>query len=93
MATDKRPVVVRLRSGAEYGLRDAATARRIYPNGEIVRYQDGSAYVAEPDAPAVNLDGLTRDELNAYAGRVGVEDAASLPNKAAVIAAIEDAGA
>ena len=90
MANDK-PVIVRLASGAEYGLKDAGTAKRIYPNGTIVRYQDGSAYEPDPDAEAVNLDAMTRDELDAYAAKVGVEDAASLPNKAAVIAAIEKA--
>ena len=91
MANDK-PVIVRLASGAEYGIQSAAEAKRIYPNAEIVRYQSGEPYEgAGGDEPTVNLDDLTRDELNAYAEKVGVADAASLSNKAAVIAAIEDA--
>jgi hypothetical protein len=37
------------------------------------------------------LEQLTRDELNARAGELGI-DAAGLPNKAAVVAAIVKAG-
>ena len=37
--TDK-PVIVRLASGAEYGLKSEAEAKRIYPGGVVVRYQD-----------------------------------------------------
>lgn len=85
-----RPVVVRTVSGAELGFRDAATARRMQPDGEIVRFQTGEPFEADA-APEVNLADLTRDELDAYAARLGIEDAAALPNKAAVIAAIEGA--
>lgn len=42
---------------------------------------------------AATLDGMTREELNAHAASVGVEDADKLPNKAAVIEAIEGARA
>ena len=42
MTDAKKPVVVQLKSGAEYGLPDAATAKKVYPNEKIVRYQDGS---------------------------------------------------
>jgi hypothetical protein len=37
------------------------------------------------------LDSLTRDELNARAAAAGVDDAAGLPNKQAVIDAIRAA--
>jgi hypothetical protein len=43
---------------------------------------------AEPD-PAPDLVQLTREELNAQAAARGIAGAAELPNKAAVIAAIE----
>lgn len=85
-----KPVVVRTASGAELGFRDADTARRMQPDGEIVRHQDGTPFAADA-APEVNLADLTRDELDAYAARLGVDDPAALPNKAAVIAAIEGA--
>ena len=85
------PIVARLDSGAEYGFVDAATALKLYPAAEIVRYQDGTPFEADGDEPAVNFADMTRDELDAYAGKVGVEGASDLPNKAAVIAAIEDA--
>ena len=55
-----------------------------------LRYQDGRPYEAS-DEDAPSLAGMTRDELNAYAEKVGVEGAADLPNKDAVIAAIEQA--
>ncbi len=81
-----KPVVIRLASGAEFGARDAETAQRAYPDAEIIRYQDGTPYVASADLTSMN-----RGELDAYAEKAGVEGAASMPNKAAVIAAIEDA--
>jgi hypothetical protein len=37
------------------------------------------------------LERLTRDELNARAEKLGVADPAGMPNKAAVVAAIEQA--
>jgi hypothetical protein len=47
----------------------------------------------EPAEPAENLDALNRDELNELAESLGVENPAGLPNKDAVIAAIEKARA
>lgn len=47
MARQTQRVVVRFSSGAEYGLPDAETATRIYPNAEIVRYTDGRPYPDE----------------------------------------------
>lgn len=46
-----RPVVVQLPSGAEYGVADAATAKRLYPQGKVVRYQDGEP-IPEPKPKA-----------------------------------------
>lgn len=91
MATQDKPVVVRLPSGAEYGLRSAAEAKRIYPNGTIVGYQDGSPFEDEAVQDAApNLNDMSRDELNAYAERLGIPDPEGLPNKGAVVQAIED---
>jgi hypothetical protein len=64
MARQTQRVVVRFSSGAEYGLPDAETAKRIYPNAEIVRYTDGRPY--EPK---------TGDE-DAGSGQTGGADAA-----------------
>lgn len=36
-----------------------------------------------------NLDGMTRDELNAHAASLGIDDPESQPNKAALIDAIQ----
>jgi len=98
------PVIARLENGAEFGFRDAATALQRHPTAEIVGHQDGTAYTADDAesptpttmthdkqdvAETPNLSSMTRDELNAEAARRGVEDPASLPNKDAVIAAIE----
>jgi hypothetical protein len=41
---------------------------------------------------ATNLGAMTRDELNARAAEAGVDSPESLPNKAAVVEAIEGAG-
>jgi hypothetical protein len=43
------------------------------------------------DAAVPNLDGMTRDELNAKAAEAGVADPESFPNKAALIEAIQAA--
>ena len=51
-----KPVVVRLPSGAEYGLKSEAEARRVYPNAKIVRYQDGSEYVAPKASTPAKAD-------------------------------------
>jgi len=40
-----------------------------------------------------DLKGMTRDELNDYAGERGIADAASYPNKAELLAALEAAPA
>ena len=53
----------------------------------VYKYREGWALV--DDQP--DLTNKTRDELNAIAADKGISDAASLPNKDAVIAAIEGA--
>lgn len=82
-------VIVRLAGGLEYGLRDAAYARQVYPNGEIVRYIDGRPY-GDPEAaqggPDDEQDGeldydeirasyaaQTRPELDAIAANIGID--------------------
>lgn len=82
--------------GAEFGFVDEATAAETLGEDsfEVVRYQDGSAYgdpVAEEEDHPPSLSKLTRDELDALATEAGVEGAKDLPNKDAVIAAIEEA--
>lgn len=47
--------------------------------------------VAQSESPVSGLADMTREELDAYAESAGVENAASLPNKGAVIEAIEAA--
>lgn len=61
---------------------------------EVAQYRDmGFAPVdgdGQTDAAAeTNVNQMTRDELNAHAGTVGVADAESFANKADLIAAIE----
>ena len=55
--------------------------------GHTYQYRTGWKLV--DDQP--HLGDKTRDELNAIAAEKGIADAASLPNKDAVIAAIEGA--
>lgn len=92
------PIVVRLTQqvrsyppGAELGFADADDAARVLGEGAftVVRLQNGQPVAA----PARNLQAMTRAELDAEAERIGVADPAALPNKAAVIAAIEGAEA
>lgn len=84
-----RGVVIRLASGSEYGLRNAEEARRVYPNAEIVRFQDGAPFEEEEGDTGVNLNSMSRGELNDYATKLGVPDAEGLPNMDAVKEAIE----
>lgn len=91
MTEQNKPVVVRLASGSEYGLKSAAEAKRIYPNGTIVRHQDGSPYEAPQDDTGPNLKDLTRDELDAYAEKVGV-DPTAYGTKGELLTALEGNG-
>ena len=70
--TDK-PVVVRLASGAEYGLRSEAEAKRIYPGGVVVRYQDGTPFEAAV-TEARPVSKMNREDLEAHAITLGVEN-------------------
>ena len=40
--TAHRPIVVTYKDGREYGVKDAATAKRVHPDATVTRYQDGS---------------------------------------------------
>jgi hypothetical protein len=55
---------------------------------EFVATHQAEGFVPVAEGP--DLAGMKRDELNEYAASVGVEDAASLPNKQAVIDAINE---
>ena len=67
-----KPVIVRLASGAEYGLRSEADAKRIYPNGVIVRYQSGEPFQAASANESKPVSKMNRDELEAHAITLGV---------------------
>lgn len=77
--TDK-PVIVRLASGAEYGLKSAADAKRIYPNGVIVRNQDGTEYAETVAAEAKPVSKMNRDELETHAITLGIENPSEFAN-------------
>ena len=72
----------------------AATAERLINSGvaEAVKpkAQPKAQPKAEPkaDAPAYSEE-MTRSELNALASKAGIKGAAKMPNKAAVIAALD----
>lgn len=83
-------VIVELSSGARYGLKDAESAARIYPNAKIVSFDDGTPYVGS-EPVEVDTSKMTRDELNDYAAKLGVENPAGLGSKADVVKAIENA--
>ena len=70
MTRQTQRVVVRFSSGAEYGLPDAETAKRIYPNAEIVRYTDGRPYPDEAGGGAAQTGetGAQTDPAQTEAG-------------------------
>lgn len=90
---------------AQYGVDTPADQAPVGPASEPDVSPEPSEPVAETtepdqsdDAPADDdpwhgLDDLTRDELNDRATEAGVEDAAKLPNKGAVVEAIQEAEA
>ena len=97
---NERPVVVRLNSGAEYGLKSIAEAKRIYPNGTIVRYQDGQQIDPEDlEESGLTEQGeievsekLTREQLETIATQMGIEGAdnkSAYATKGDLVAAIE----
>lgn len=86
-----KPVVVRLPDGREVGLPSKEAAAKHYPDGVVVRYQDGQPITpVEPnDDGNVNLSKLKRDELESYAVAHGIENPGDLATKDDIIAAIE----
>lgn len=88
---DNRPVIVRLASGAEYGLKSAGDAKRIYPNGVIVRYQDGTPYEEAVAAEAKPVSKMNRDELEAHAITLGIENPSEFANVGELRDAIAEA--
>ena len=77
--TDK-PVIVRLASGAEYGLKSESDAKRIYPNGVILRYQDGTPFETTNTDEAKPVSKMNRDELEAHAITLGIENPSEYAN-------------
>lgn len=88
--TDK-PVIVRLGSGAQYGLRSVADAKRIYPNGVIVSYQDGTPYEEAVTAESKPVSKMNRDELEAHAITLGIENPSEFANVGELRDAIAEA--
>lgn len=101
--TDKnpdRPVTVELASGARYGLPSIAEAKRIYPAGKIVGYQDGTMIDPEllgkadlTPAGEVKITSKTsREDLEKIATDLGIEGAdnkLAFKDKPALIEEIE----
>ena len=87
--TDK-PVIVRLASGAEYGLKSEAEAKRIYPGGVVVRYQDGTPFEAAV-TEAKPVSKMNRDELEAHAITLGIENPSEFANVGELRDAIAEA--
>lgn len=98
--TDERPVVVKLASGAEYGLPSIAAAKRIYPNGQILKYQDGTSInPADLEDAGLTEQGevevsekMTRDELEKIATGLNIEGAdnkTAFATKADLVAEIQ----
>lgn len=76
-----KPIVARTPSnGAEYGFETVEDARRVFPDAEIVRYQDGTPLSDEDlqtaEETAFDADKATRAQLEEFAAEVGIEDAA-----------------
>jgi hypothetical protein len=75
-----KPIVARTpENGAEYGFETVEDARRVFPEAEIVRYQDGTPYEAEGgtgESAGPNLKAMKRADLETYAASVGIENAA-----------------
>lgn len=57
-----KPVVARTLDGAEYGFVDAKTARRMLPDGEIVRYQSGETWEEPKPKPATKSEAKGKGE-------------------------------
>lgn len=75
-----KPVIVRLASGAEYGLKSEADAKRIYPNGVILRYQDGTPLEEASTDEAKPVSKMNRDELEAHAITLGIDNPSEYAN-------------
>lgn len=75
-------------------LHDIATTQRAildHLTGGGDTADGGTVTLIEPAGGHVNLDGMKRKELDAYAASVGVENPSKLPNIDAVKAAIAEA--
>lgn len=83
---DRQPLRDPKTPADEY-LYDIATSLRTLVDGPTP--PDGQVPLREPAIP--DLDGMTRDQLDAHARRKGVREPQALPNKDAVKRAIREA--
>ena len=75
-----RPVIIRLRDGSEYGMASAAKAKATYPDAVIVSYQNGTPYEETVTAESKPVSKMNRDELEAHAITLGIENPSEFAN-------------
>lgn len=98
-----KPFLILGPQGEEYELTDPAFFVSEYkPRGFVIHAKQPTGYAApvlpddaavvavEPDqAPELDLEKMTREQLDTYAESLGIESPDKLPNKPAVIEAIQ----
>ena len=85
-----KPIVVTVPSlrGAEYGYPDIETAQRIFPDAVPVRYQDGTPLEESTADESKPVSKMNRDELEAHAITLGIENPSEYANVGELRAAI-----
>lgn len=86
-----KPVIARRPDGAEYGFVSADKAMSIFPDAVIVRYQDGTPYEEAVAAEAKPVSKMNRDELEAHAITLGIENPSEFANVGELRDAIAEA--
>lgn len=61
----RKPVIVRLSRGEIVGLASPAIAKSVYPDGEILRYADGTPYEEDAKAAPKKKAAAKKDEADA----------------------------
>lgn len=84
-----KPIIAETTHGARYGFADEESMRRVFPEATIVGYQDGTPYDAE--AAAKPISKMNRDELEARAVELGIENPEEYANVGALREAITEA--
>lgn len=87
-----KAVVIRTRDGSEYGMASAEKAKAVYPDAEIISYANGMPYeptVSVTDSKSVSK--MSRDELEAHASTLGIENPGEYANVGALREAIKNA--